>query len=510
MSTALGLQARPGFLRDRGHHPDEEIGIALVPLDSPGTPGPTIRPAEGYMEPRDSSGAGSKYGLLNFHQRTQIGVFDSLKAILTSSALNMFAIFIPLSWIAHFQPRWTNHAHTVTFILSFFALVPLEHIFEWGGEQLALFCGEDVGDLIAITFHNIVEATVATILLLKCELKLVQATVIGNVLLHLLLIPGTAFVTGGARIMYQDLHEDRAQLNHTLLTIGVMSFLIPAAFFAATNRGGVIRSVNDTTTIGSLVNDDSRHQFLIISRGLAMILLIVYISSRVYLHNPPPTPPSRTSTRSETEYKFESEEEPVTNPWVLIVFLLVSLGIMAATTEFLVKSVETVRGRSDITEEFFGMILLPFTSFAADGFVTVIFFLRYLLRQFREETEPPRERAKARNIDRSIQFTLFWMPLFILLAWWLDKPLTLLFDFFEIAVLIGSCFIVNYVTADAKTNWSEGLAMVGFYFMIAVSVWFYTGQQEIQILLGCASVADNIEKFAENGFRGVTGKGGGD
>jgi hypothetical protein len=33
-------------------------------------------------------------------------------------------------------------------------------------------------------------------------------------------------------------------------------------------------------------------------------------------------------------------------------------------------------------------------------------------------------------------------------------------------VLIGACFIVNYVTADSKTNWAEGATMVSFYVMI--------------------------------------------
>jgi Ca2+/H+ antiporter len=27
---------------------------------------------------------------------------------------------------------------------------------------------------------------------------------------------------------------------------------------------------------------------------------------------------------------------------------------------------------------------------------------------------------------------------------------------FEVAVLLGACFLVNYVTADKKTNWIEG------------------------------------------------------
>lgn len=28
-------------------------------------------------------------------------------------------------------------------------------------------------------------------------------------------------------------------------------------------------------------------------------------------------------------------------------------------------------------------------------------------------------------------------------------------DYFELALLLGACFLVNYVTADAKTNWVE-------------------------------------------------------
>ena len=33
-------------------------------------------------------------------------------------------------------------------------------------------------------------------------------------------------------------------------------------------------------------------------------------------------------------------------------------------------------------------------------------------------------------------------------------------------MLIGSCFLVNYITADAKTNWVEGIIMIAFYLMI--------------------------------------------
>lgn len=42
----------------------------------------------------------------------------------------------------------------------------------------------------------------------------------GVVILHLLLIPGTAFLAGGAQIWEQNLHPHPTELNHSLLAIG--------------------------------------------------------------------------------------------------------------------------------------------------------------------------------------------------------------------------------------------------------------------------------------------------
>lgn len=52
-----------------------------------------------------------------------------------------------------------------------------------------------------------------------------------------------------------------------------MSLLLPAAFFAALDRGAAA----DLTpgAAGSVVNDITRHNILQISRGLAVILLLV-------------------------------------------------------------------------------------------------------------------------------------------------------------------------------------------------------------------------------------------
>lgn len=75
----------------------------------------------------------------------------------------------------------------------------------------------------------------------------------------------------------------------------------------------------------------------------------------------------------------------------------------------------------------FGLILLPIVSFAADGFISIVFFIKSIIHYLRGSPPPVVTLAKARAIDLSIQFALFWMPFLVLLGWWTDKPLTLLF-----------------------------------------------------------------------------------
>jgi len=53
--------------------------------------------------------------------------------------------------------------------VCFLSIIPLERLFDWCGEQMTLYLGLTLGDLLAITLNNAVEATLAIILLLKCE-----------------------------------------------------------------------------------------------------------------------------------------------------------------------------------------------------------------------------------------------------------------------------------------------------------------------------------------------------
>ncbi|KZP13047.1 hypothetical protein FIBSPDRAFT_835491 [Athelia psychrophila] len=447
---------------------------------------------------------------LNGAGRRKVPVLRSIKNCFLSSWLNVLLVCVPAAWALNIiegrkgpDAVISNTHHIITWALSFLGLIPLEQVFDWGGEQMCLYLGKDLGDLLTVTLNNAVEATLAIVLLAHCELRLLQATIIGVILLHLLLVPGFSFLVGGARIWSQDLHPHNTELNHSLLTLGCMTLIVPTAYFAALDRGGAAPGSAE-----SIVNDTTRGQLLVMSRGISVILLIVYVGSRIFLADPPgennafTVHPDAPEAFKEEEKHLE-EEEALTGPWTCIIMLLIAVGIMAYTAEALVENVEFVRAPGGIGEEWFGMFLLPMVSFAADGAIAIGFFMHSAWRLLRGKPVPTSTIAKGRSIDLSIQFILWWMPFMVVLGWWIGKPMTLLFDLFEVAVLVAACFLVNYVTQDAKTNWCEGLIMLSFYIMIVLCAWYYPGQQEVGDMNACL---ESVATFIAGGGEATNGE----
>ena len=76
----------------------------------------------------------------------------------------------------------------------------------------------------------------------------------------------------------------------------------------------------------------------------------------------------------------------------------------------------------------FGLILLPFVSFSADGVIAILFFMESTYDHITgKRTQTPSMLARGRAIDLSIQFTLWWMPFLVLLGWFTARPMHLLF-----------------------------------------------------------------------------------
>lgn len=175
------------------------------------------------------------------------------------------------------------------------------------------------------------------------------------------------------------------------------------------------------------------------------------IGSRIYLHNPPgdgnagawvPNTPEAIKRKAAEA----DAEQPQMNQLTCLVAFCIAVPLTAVTAEWvrlspslevkmgqveqnlhtpqLVDALEHLRENSTISQEWFGLIVLPVVSFSGEALVTILYFARKIVTR---DVPPPSEVAKARTIDMSIQFTMFWMPFLVLIGWWTNRPLFMLF-----------------------------------------------------------------------------------
>lgn len=63
-------------------------------------------------------------------------------------------------------------------------------------ETITIYTSQTIGGLVNATLGNAVELIVAIIALIKCELQVVQSSLIGSILSNLLLVCGCCFLAG--------------------------------------------------------------------------------------------------------------------------------------------------------------------------------------------------------------------------------------------------------------------------------------------------------------------------
>jgi len=180
----------------------------------------------------------------------------------------------------------------------------------------------------------------------------------------------------------------------------------------------------------------------------------------------------------------EIEEQPKVNFWASFGTMVIVAVLMAVTAECLISSIQPMK--TSVSEEWFGLVLMPFVAFAADGLLGFTYFIcSRFYHWFGEPSRPAGSFAETRAIDLSIQFMLFWTPILVLMGWILDEPMSLLFGLFEVMLLISTCFLLNYVTLDSKTNWAGGVILITFYITVAITAWFHPGSNHKVDALTC-------------------------
>ena len=140
----------------------------------------------------------------------------------------------PLLWLLVFVPvlfvavKLKAEAHTLLFVLSVLAIVPLATLLSHATESVAAKTGDAVGGLLNATLGNLTELVIAVTALRAGEYTLVKASVAGAIVTNTLFMLGASFLLGGLKHHTQEFNRVSARLQAGLLFLATIALLVPS------------------------------------------------------------------------------------------------------------------------------------------------------------------------------------------------------------------------------------------------------------------------------------------
>ena len=230
----------------------------------------------------------------------------------------------------------------------------------------------------------------------------------------------------------------------SLMAVASASLIIPATLYAA------LQNSSDSS---------SRDNILVLSKGTAVILLILYVLYLIFqlkthaqlfdAEQQQPTVDENGEVIEDDDDEQHHEGETLTPVAAGFVLLVVTV-MTAICAEFLVDSIDDIVQTAHISKTFIGLILLPIVGNAAEHVTAVIVAYKSKM-----------DLAIGVAIGSSMQIALFVTPAMVILGWIIGQPMTLHFQGFETVVFFLSVLVVNYLIQDGRSNYLEGAMCLG-------------------------------------------------
>ena len=350
-----------------------------------------------------------------------------------SSPINVLLVAAPVSWflgIATPQSPWV-------FLTAAVALIPLAGLIGLGTEQLARRSGPGWGGFLNATFGNAAELIIAVVALRSGHVELVKASITGSIVGNLLLVLGLSFFVGGLGRRSQRFHRTAATNTAAMLFLGVVALVMPAVF--------------DLSVYGSLDTESPALNRL--SFWSAIVLIVAYAGSLIYAF---------TSQRDLFRSTDEGEhDEPVLPTAVAVAVLAAGTLLTTVQAELLVGAMEPALARFAFTELFVGVIVIALIGNAAEHYSAVTAARRDEMTL-----------AVEISIGSSVQIALLVAPALVLYSFAIGRPMSLLFNGFEITAIALSVLATSIVVTDGESNWVEGLQLLSVYLILALAFYF--------------------------------------
>jgi Ca2+:H+ antiporter len=329
----------------------------------------------------------------------------------------------------------------LNFVVAALGLVPLAALIGDATEALAADAGPRIGGLLNATLGNAAELIITVVAIRSGLLDLVKASITGSIIGNLLLVLGASVLAGGLKNGRQRFSREHAATSATSLFLAVLALAVPSVFNHTLAGGAQPSSVVEA-----------------ISLGVAVVMIILYGLGLLYglRHG--------AADRAGTDEADEADTAPRWTPRQSLIVLAVTTLAVVWLSEILVSAVEPVTRALGLSESFIGIILIPIIGNVAEHLVALEVSLKNKL-----------ELSLEIALSSSQQIALFVAPVLVFVGLLFGRPLTLVFNTFELVALIAAVVISALVAFDGETNWLEGAQLLGVYLILAVAFFFVRG-----------------------------------
>ena len=346
----------------------------------------------------------------------------------------------PLLWLLAFVPvlfaaqKLKPEAHTLLFVLSVLAIVPLAALLSHATESVAAKTGDTVGGLLNATLGNLTELVIALTALHAGQYMLVKASIAGAIVTNTLFMLGASFLLGGLKHHVQEYNRVSARLQAGLLFLATVAMLIPSAVTEADFAAG--SAFTETLSVGLSV-------LLIAAYGLGLLF----------------------SLKTHRELFGGAEHaEAGEAPWPLGLALATLAGVtvlVALVSEVFVESVQQAAVAFGMTPAFVGFIVVALVGGAAE-----------MASAFSGARKNRLDLSVGIALGSASQIALFVAPVLVLLSYVIGPtPMNLQFWPGAVVMMLIATMTASLVTNSGRSAWFVGVLVLMVYLIFAMTLY---------------------------------------
>jgi Ca2+:H+ antiporter len=353
-----------------------------------------------------------------------------LKEIRRNPLLWLLA-FVPVVLIAH---KLKPEAHTVHFVLSVLAIVPLAALLSHATESVAAKTGDTVGGLLNATLGNLTELVIALAALRAGQYTLVKASIAGAIVTNVLFMLGASLLLGGLKHHVQEYNRASARLQAGLLFLATIAMLVPSVLSGA----------------DSLAEPAFAEK---LSISLAVLLIAAYGLGLLF------------SLKTHREFFAGAEhQETGEAPWPLGLAMATLAGVtvlVALVSEVFVESVQHAAVTFGMTPAFVGFIVVALVGGAAE-----------MASAFSAARKDRLDLSVGIALGSASQIALFVAPVLVLLSYIIaPAPMDLQFWPGAVVMMLIATMTASLVTNSGRSAWFVGVLMLMVYLIFAMTLY---------------------------------------